>query len=146
MTLFTIGFTKKTAECFFELLGRNEMEILVDIRLNNKSQLAGFAKSEDLKYFLKKICNCSYVHCPEYAPTSDILEKYKSKNITWSDYELKYNKLMRERNAACMFRDRFVQYERICLLCSEETPQKCHRRLLAELIADTGKNILIKHL
>ena len=119
VTLFTIGFTKKPAEIFFELLRGNGIEILVDVRLNNKSQLAGFAKSEDIKYFLKKICSCSYIHCPEYAPTHELLEKYKAKNITWFDYELEYNKLMKERDSYRLFYDRFVQYEKVCLLCSE---------------------------
>ena len=83
MKLFTIGFTQKNAKQFFELLKANQIELLIDVRLNNKSQLAGFTKGNDLEYLLAEICDCQYKHCLEYAPTKEILDGYKKGNITW---------------------------------------------------------------
>ena len=97
MNLYTIGFTKKSARAFFELLKKIEIELLLDIRLNNKSQLAGFTKGDDLCYFLSEICNCKYRHCLEYAPTKDILDGYKKKNISWNEYEEMYTNLILKR-------------------------------------------------
>ena len=146
MTIYTIGFTQKTAEHFFQLLKEHQVQLLVDIRLNNKSQLAGFTKGEDLRYFLKEICGCGYIHCEEYVPTKEILDDYKKKRIDWDGYVSRFLPLMARRGAAKKFPERFTGYERVCLLCSEPTPEYCHRRLLAELIQEQAPDILVTHL
>ncbi len=146
MVLYTIGFTQKSAEQFFELIKENHIDMLVDIRLNNKSQLAGFTKGSDLRYFLEEICKCKYQHCIEYAPTKDILDSYKKKSISWDEYVSQYIPLMKKRNAAQSFVEKFAKYKAVCLLCSESTPEYCHRRLLAELIVADYPEITIKHL
>lgn len=140
MTLYTIGFTQKTAEHFFGLIKTNHIELLVDIRLNNKSQLAGFSKGEDLRFFLNEICNCKYEHCVEYAPTKDILDRYKKGKIDWSQYVSEYIPLMGSRKAPEKFLSKFSNIKNICLLCSEPTPERCHRRLLAEMIEKAAPN------
>lgn len=134
MNLFTIGFTQKSAQQFFNLIKSHNIDMLVDIRLNNKSQLAGFTKGDDLQYFLDEICNCKYQHCIEYAPTKELLDDYKKKKISWEDYVNTYIPLIIKRNGITKFVDRFDKYNNVCLLCSEAEPTQCHRRLLAELI------------
>ena len=146
MIVYTMGFTKKTARQFFEQINKNRIDILIDIRLNNKSQLAGFTKGEDLEFFLRKICNCDYEHCDEYAPTKEILDCYKKKIIELSEYEKRYIPLMERRNATTTFWNRFSKYQTVCLLCSEPTPEKCHRRLLAEMIARQFPEVVVKHI
>lgn len=146
MNLFTIGFTKKSAKDFFELIKLYEIDLLIDIRLNNKSQLAGFTKGNDLEYFLKEICNCKYKHCLEYAPTKEILDNYKKSKITWETYENEYYLLMNERNNFKDFYKNYISYKNICLLCSEPTPEYCHRRLAAEMILKYNENIVLKHI
>jgi len=146
VALYTIGFTKKIAKEFFTLINENSIDLLVDIRLNNKSQLAGFTKSDDLEYFLKEICNCAYIHCYEFAPTKEILDAYKRNEIDWEEYEVKYVALMKERGDYTRFVDRFSSYKGIVLLCSEPTADRCHRRLLAELIRGITPNLFIYHI
>ena len=150
MNLYTIGFTQKTAEQFFETLKEHRITLLVDVRLNNSSQLAGFTKSDSLPYFLKEICGASYLHIPEFAPTKEILDDYKKKKITWEDYEQKYSILMQnreERSGGCRnFTEAHKLHENIILLCSELTADKCHRRLAAELICKLNKEITLTHL
>jgi uncharacterized protein (DUF488 family) len=146
MTIYTIGFAQKNAKTFFELLKKNNIEIVVDIRLNNKSQLAGFTKGNDLSYFLGEICNCEYQHCIDFAPTKDILDNYKKKGATWSQYVEQFLPLMEKRKATELFLKMFGKYNNVCLLCSEPTPEQCHRRLLAELIQQKNSEVLIKHL
>ncbi len=146
MIIYTIGFTQKSAEQFFNLICENKIELLLDIRLNNKSQLAGFAKGNDLKYFLNKICDCAYEHCLEFAPTGNILEAYRKKAINWNEYEQLYTELMNKRQAHFRFTERFSKYQQIVLLCSEPTAKQCHRRLLSELIQNTAPDIIVKHL
>lgn len=145
MVLYTIGFTQKSAQQFFELIKSNNIDILVDIRLNNKSQLAGFTKGDDLRYFLHEICNCKYQHCIEYAPTKDILDNYKKKAIGWDEYVRQYLPLMQRRNSVQKFIDRFSAYQSVCLLCSEPTPEYCHRRLFAEMIVANCPDVTVKH-
>lgn len=142
--LFTIGFTKKKAEMFFGKLSDAGVEKLIDIRLNNVSQLAGFAKKNDLIYFLKKICNCDYTHKPLLAPTKEILDGYKKKVIDWSEYEKRFNDLLKERKAHTLVSS--SELHMACLLCSEPTPEKCHRRLVAEYLKNYFENIEIRHL
>ncbi len=144
MKTFTIGFTKKTAEQFFEALSRNGVKSLTDIRLNNKSQLAAFAKEEDLRYFLKKICAIEYRHLPQCAPTEELLKKYQKKEIDWKGYENEYNDLINKRNVAKLFDEGTL--DNTCFLCSEPTPEKCHRRLLVEYLKDHFPDIEIVHI
>ncbi len=146
MVLYTIGFTQKSAQQFFELIKSNNIDMLVDIRLNNKSQLAGFTKGDDLRYFLEEICNCKYQHCIEYAPTKDILDSYKKKTISWDEYVRQYIPLMQKRNAVQKFAERFATYRAVCLLCSEPTPEYCHRRLLSEMIVAEYPELTVKHI
>ena len=146
MILYTIGFTQKSAQQFFELIKANNIDMLVDIRLNNKSQLAGFTKGNDLQYFLEEICNCKYQHCIEYAPTKDILDSYKKKAISWDEYVKQYIPLMQRRNAVQKFTEKFAKFKAVCLLCSEPTPEHCHRRLLSEMIAGEHPEITVKHI
>ena len=142
--LFTIGFTKKTAEAFFGKLEKAGVKKIIDVRLNNVSQLAGFSKKNDLIYFLKKICECGYRHEPLLAPTKEILDSYKKKNISWTKYEKRFNVLLKEREAHALVRR--SELHRACLLCSEATPDNCHRRLVAEYLKNHFDNIEIAHL
>jgi uncharacterized protein (DUF488 family) len=150
MNLYTIGFTKKTAKQFFNTLKDNEIDLLLDVRLNNKTQLAGFTKGDDLAYFLREICQCAYEYKVEFAPTKDILEGYRDKKLLWSKYEQKYTELIRTRNSTNNICDKFCDiyshYKNIVLLCSEPTPDKCHRRLAAEAIKITNPDMCLKHL
>ena len=142
--LFTIGFTKKTAEAFFTRLSKADVKRLIDIRLNNVSQLAGFAKRDDLRYFLKTICNIDYIHKPELAPTRDILEEYKKNKGDWSVYEKRFMVLLSERKPEeSISRDMF---DNGCLLCSEDKPDNCHRRLVAEYLSEKWGNMEVIHL
>ena len=145
MQIYTMGFTKKSAEDFFGMIKNNRIEILIDIRLNNQSQLAGFTKGRDLKFFLKEICKCSYSHEIQFAPTKQILENYKKKIISWSEYELQYNELIRNRKSSDIFISKFKDYEKVLLLCSEPTSENCHRRLLAEYL-EKELGCVIKHI
>jgi len=142
--LFTIGFTKKNAKTFFTKLKKAEVKKLIDIRLNNVSQLAGFSKRDDLEYFLIELCECEYVHLPLLAPTKEILDSYKNKRISWTEYEKQFNDLLVMRKAHTFVKTSELQ--RACLLCSEPTPDKCHRRLVAEYLKHQFDNIEINHL
>lgn len=144
MNLYTIGFTKKRAEDFFGLLIKNNVKRLIDIRLNNKSQLAGFAKSEDLEFFLSKIGQIEYVYMPEFAPTNDLLDGYRKKLISWDEYEKQYNNLLTKKSV--LESKDFSIFDNACLLCSEPTAKQCHRRLAAEHIAKANEEINVIHL
>lgn len=134
MQVYTMGFTKKSAEDFFGLIKNNGVEMLIDVRLNNQSQLAGFTKGRDLAFFLREICKCSYSHEIQFAPTKMILDNYKKQVISWSEYEEEYNKLIKRRRVLDIFKDKYRSHESVLLLCSEPTPENCHRRLLAEYL------------
>ncbi|AVZ79478.1 hypothetical protein C3497_08530 [Zoogloeaceae bacteirum Par-f-2] len=127
MKLFTIGFTKKSAEAFFTKLKLSGAKRVVDVRLNNVSQLAGFAKRNDLEFFLREICHMDYVHVPELAPTQDILDEYKKNKGDWAVYEQKFLELMRKREIEKRVDPAVIADG--CLLCSEDKPHHCHRRL-----------------
>ncbi|MCZ0933269.1 MAG: DUF488 domain-containing protein [Oligoflexia bacterium] len=130
--VFTIGFTKKTADVFFEKLKQSKAKRIVDVRLNNVSQLAGFAKKNDLIYFLKEIAGMDYVHLPDMAPTKDILDEYKKNKGDWSLYEYKFMELMEKR---CIEKQDIKNIiHQGCLLCSEHEPNYCHRRLVIEYL------------
>jgi len=146
MNIYTIGFTQKNAKTFFETIKKNNINLLIDIRLNNKSQLAGFSKGEDLQYFLPTICNCEYLYCPEFAPDTETLDLYKGKKISWNEYEVRYTKLINERNVVKQFFSRFNKYNNMVLLCSEPTAEQCHRRLLANMIKSELKEVKIINL
>ena len=144
MKIFTIGFTKKSAEQFFTRLRQPGLLRLVDARLNNVSQLAGFAKKNDLKFFLREICNIDYVHLPELAPTQDILDAYKKDSGDWSTYEKQFLALMAARRVEATLDRKLIAGG--CLLCSEATPEHCHRRLVAEYLREKWNDVEILHL
>jgi uncharacterized protein (DUF488 family) len=144
MTIYTIGFTKKSAEEFFTLLKNSGAKRLVDVRLNNSSQLAGFSKRDDLQFFLRAICGMDYLHLPELAPTQEMLDAYKSKQVDWAAYEAQFLALMAERKM-----EETVAREVLdgaVLLCSEPKPERCHRRLVAEYFQQRWGAVEIVHL
>lgn len=146
MRLYTIGFTQKSAEEFFSLLRDNRIERLVDIRLRPSGQLAGFAKQEDLPYFLRALSSgCQYTHLPLLAPTKEILEDYR-KDGDWLRYVERFESLMDERHIPFSLGREMFDSERCCLLCSEALPEKCHRRLVAERLASFWQDVEIVHL
>ena len=142
--LFTIGFTKKTAREFFTLLCEAGVRRVVDIRLNNASQLAGFTKKDDLEFFLREIGGIDYVHRPDLAPTEEILAGYKKKVIGWPEYERQFNALLVERHIETLVSPQ--EMDMACLLCSEPTAAQCHRRLVAEYIQHIWPGVIITHL
>ena len=144
MSVFTIGFTKKSAKTFFEMLRASGVKRVVDVRLNNVSQLAGFAKKDDLAYFLRAICDIDYVHLPELAPTQQMLDEYKKLKGDWKTYELRFLDLMKERRIEQTVARTLI--ENGCLLCSEDKPHHCHRRLVAEYLEQRWGDLEIKHL
>jgi len=143
--IYTIGFTKKKAEYFFEKLKKAGVKRVVDVRLNNVSQLAGFAKKDDLIYFLKQLGGVDYVHFPELAPTKDILDAYKKQKGDWSTYEREFIELMERRHIENKIPKEVLNEG--CLLCSEDKPHHCHRRLVAEYLSKKwDEEVEIKHL
>jgi uncharacterized protein (DUF488 family) len=144
MKIFTIGFTKTTAENFFARLKRSGAKRIVDVRLNNVSQLAGFAKQNDLRFFLREICGMDYVHLPALAPTQDILDEYKKNKGDWGVYEHKFLQLMQQREVEKRIDPALVAEG--CLLCSEDKPHHCHRRLVAEYLKRHWGGLEIEHL
>lgn len=146
MNIYTIGFTKKSAEEFFETLHNQDIKLLIDTRINNVSQLAGFAKGKDLEYFLRKTYGIFYSYRPDFAPTKELLKDWRDKKISWNEYELRYNTLIENRATYKRFMNDFKDFENVCILCSEATPEHCHRRLLCELIKRDNPEVEIKHL
>ena len=142
--LFTTGFTKINAQSFFSQLRRYRVKKLIDIRLNAASQLSGFAKRDDLKFFLKELCDCAYRHIPEFAPTRVLLNAYKKKQMDWAEYEHRFNKLIMERKIETLISP--DELDHACLLCSEAKPEYCHRRLAAEYLENKFQNIEMVHL
>lgn len=143
--LYTIGFTKKSAEDFFELLKNNNIKTIVDVRISNSSQLAGFAKGNDLIYFLKQICGIGYRHIVDFAPTKELLSDYRAGKVDWKEYERIFNDLMIRRSINKRYN--VANFDKCCFLCSEETPEMCHRRLLAEhLKQQNPEEVRIVHL
>lgn len=145
MEIYTIGFAKKSAEAFFGALRKAGIKRLVDIRLNNTSQLAGFTKRDDLKFFLKELCNSEYIHEPLLAPTQEILDSFKKKNISWQEYEQRFLELMAERKIEEKI-DRSLFNGPTVLLCSEPKADRCHRRLVLEYLQNNWGNLKIMHL
>ena len=134
MSFYTIGFTHKTAEAFFEGLRHYQIDTVIDVRLNNTSQLASFAKFPDIQYFLKEIIGVSYFHDKTFAPTDDLLKRYRQKKTSWAEYKLEFEEIMRSRNIDTYIRSYYaeMQNQNLCFLCSEATADECHRRLVAQ--------------
>ena len=144
MKLCTIGFTSKGAEEFFARLRKAGVKRVVDVRLNNTGQLAGFSKRDDLKFFTKEILGAEYVHLPILAPTQQMLDEYKKEKRGWEVYEENFLKLMKEREI-----EKNVEREVLddaCLLCSEDKPHQCHRRLVAEYLQGKWDSVQVDHL
>ncbi|MBN1343230.1 MAG: DUF488 domain-containing protein [Phycisphaerae bacterium] len=144
IVICTIGFAKKNARQFFGLLSEAGVRRVVDIRLNNVSQLAGFTKRPDLEFFLAEIGGVDYVHCPELTPPKELLDGYRKKEIAWEDFERRFNDVLAERRV-----ESAVAPERMhmgCLLCSEPEPVRCHRRLVAEYLQRHWDGVRIQHL
>ncbi len=143
MKLFTIGFTKTTAENFFRRLKMSGAKKLVDVRLNNVSQLSGFAKRDDLRYFTKEICGIPYQHDQKLAPTKEMLDGYKKSHGLWGDYEKDFLNLIAGRHIEDIEK---ATLDGSCLLCSEDKPHHCHRRLVAEYLKGKWGEVEILHL
>jgi len=144
MKLFTIGFTNKKAQAFFEKLRDAGVKRVVDVRLNNVSQLAGFSKKDDLKYFLHAIASIDYVHMPDLAPTQELLDCYKKQKGDWAVYERDFLGLMRQRRIESTIPKSLL--EECCLLCSEDKPLHCHRRLVAQYLQEHWGGIEVQHI
>jgi uncharacterized protein (DUF488 family) len=143
--IYTIGFTRKTAAEFFGALRRAGIRRLIDVRLNNTSQLAGFTKRDDLRYFLEAICGAAYQHEPLLSPTEEILDGYKKKAISWEEYEGRFRALLEERRVEETALRQWFEPAAV-LLCSEPTAEHCHRRLVAEYLAAKWGDVRIVHL
>lgn len=142
--IFTIGFTQTSAEDFFECLSKAGVRKIIDVRLNNQSQLSGFAKRKDLQYFLSSVAGIGYEHELSLAPTSDLLDGYRQRKLTWGDYETAFTNLIRQRAIESTFDP--ATLDGACLLCSEHRPHRCHRRLVAEHFKSAWPNVEIEHL
>ncbi|MBN1942722.1 MAG: DUF488 domain-containing protein [Phycisphaerae bacterium] len=142
--LFTVGFAGKSAEEFFGLLRQYEIRRVIDARLFNRSQLAGFAKRDDLAYFLRSLCNASYVHRMEFAPTKALLNDYKKGVVTWDDYEKRYKEILAQRQPQQGLTPDELNHA--CLLCAEAESHHCHRRLAAEYLQHAWPSIAIRHI
>jgi len=145
MEIYTIGFARKPAREFFGALRRAGIQQVLDVRLNNTSQLAGFTKRDDLAFFLQELCGAAYLHEPLLAPTKEILKAFKKKQITWQEYETHFVALLRERKVEGKL-DRAFFERPTALLCSEPTAEHCHRRLVAEYLERQWQNMTITHL
>lgn len=144
--LYTIGFTQKTAETFFKLLIENDVKTVLDIRLNNTSQLAGFSKYPDIEFFLSNLCEIEYIHDDYFSPEENTLKRYKSKEITWDRYVNEFNNTMNLRKIGEYILNKYADKDNLCLLCSEPTAKNCHRRLVADYFKEQFTDVEIKHL
>lgn len=145
MEIYTIGFTKKSAAEFFETLKRAGIRRLVDVRLKNRSQLAGFTKAGDLQYFLQQICGAEYRHEPILSPTKEILDAYQKKQMPWEVYREAFLDLLTRREVETALDRRGFDLPTV-LLCSEPDAEHCHRRLAAEYLAAKWGDVKIVHL
>jgi len=144
MKIFTIGFTKKSARDFFGKLKQPGIRRLLDVRLNNVSQLAGFTKKDDLKFFTEAISGIGYVHLPQLAPTQEMLNTYRKAKGGWPNYEKQFLELMSQRKIETELQRDVIDGG--CLLCSEEKPEHCHRRLVAEYLSNRWGDVEIEHI
>ncbi len=145
MEVYTIGFTQKTAAEFFGILRRAGIKRLLDVRLNNSSQLASFTKRDDLPFFLSELCGAEYLHEPLLAPTQEMLDAYKKQKGSWQDYELRFLALMAQRQIETRLRPEMFAVPTV-LLCSEATAEQCHRRLVLEYLRERWGGLNIVHL
>jgi uncharacterized protein (DUF488 family) len=143
--ILTIGFTQKSAERFFGLLGSNDVQVVVDIRLHPDGQLAGFAKRADLPFFLRQLAGCEYRHEPLLAPSEEILKEYRN-DRDWGRYVRRFEALMDERHVPDALDRSLFEWSDCCLLCSEATPEQCHRRLVAERMVRDWPDVEVVHL
>ena len=146
MEIFTVGFTKTTAREFFGKLNSARIQRLVDVRLNNTSQLASYAKRDDLEYFLETLCSAQYIHEPILAPSQEMLDTYKKQKGVWADYERRFLALMAERKIEEELNPADFENSRSVLLCSEDTAENCHRRLVVEYLQTKWPNVEAVHL
>jgi uncharacterized protein (DUF488 family) len=144
-TIYTIGTTQKPLERFIRLLQKAGVDAVIDVRLRNTSQLAGFAKRDDLAFLLRQGFNIEYEHHPELAPTPEILDAYKAEG-DWPAYEREFLPLLAERDAGTIGQELLARYRSPCLLCAEPTPDRCHRRLVAEWWAEHIHDVEVVHL
>ena len=146
MAIYTAGFAAWTAEQFFGALKKHGVSNLVDVRLNNTSQLASFAKKRDLEFFLRELCNVPYFHEPLLAPTASLLRAYRKKEITWEEYENNFNLLIKERRGEEKVSRELFSVNPV-VLCSEHKPDQCHRRLAVDYLnSQWGYNVEVVHL
>ena len=144
MELFTIGFAGKSAEQFFTALVKHGVRKVIDVRLNNVSQLAGFTKKNDLKYFLRVIANIEYEYLPQLAATKELMDGFRQGKIAWKDYEATYLALLEERQVLKTLKPE--DFDKACLLCSEAEPEHCHRRLAAEWLKGKWRGMEVRHI
>jgi uncharacterized protein (DUF488 family) len=145
MKVYSIGFTKKTAAEFFTALRQAEIRRLLDVRLHNASQLAGFTKRENLPFFLNELCGADYLHEPFLTPAPDLLEGYRKKRISWQEYEPRFRSTLADRAVEKKI-DKTLFHIPTVLLCSEVTATRCHRRLILEYLQEKWGGIDIVHL
>lgn len=142
--IFTIGFAGKSAEQFFTILAEADIQRVLDVRLHNSSQLAGYTKHTDLPFFLKSIVEAEYVHLPAFAPTKQLLHGYKKGEVAWHEYEREYQAILERRRPHLELNTGDLDHG--CLLCAEPTADRCHRRLAAEYLQQVWPDLLITHL
>jgi uncharacterized protein (DUF488 family) len=143
--IYTIGFTKKSARRFFEQLRQAGIRKLIDVRISNTSQLAGFTRRDDLAYFTDSILGATYVHEPKLAPTPELLRSYRKREIDWGEFESQFLKLLSDRKVEVLLSEEFFSGPSV-LLCSEPTADRCHRRLILEYLGRRWQRITAIHL
>ena len=146
MKIYTIGYTKKSAEEFFGALGNHGIERVVDVRLKNTSQLAGFTKKQDLEYFLDRILGIEYCHLEFLAPTPELMKAYRDSGEDWDLYVAEFSRLLEERDVLSRLDPECFSEKRSCLLCSEPEAERCHRRLVAEHLQEAWPDVELVHL
>lgn len=146
MEIYTIGHSRKSAEQFFNLLENHGIERLLDVRLKNTSQLSGFAKKKDLEFLLRRLLDTEYHHLDFLAPTSELRKAYRESGEDWDSYAREFSTLLEERKILEKLDRDFFAQKKCCLLCSEPTPESCHRRLVAEYLQESWPDVEIVHL
>ncbi len=134
--------SRKSAEEFFNKINENEIELVLDVRLHNHSQLLGFTKGTDLEYFLDKISSCKYVHDEIFCQTEKVLNEYRKKIITWEDFEKSYSELIEKRDMISLFNQKYGSFNNVLILCSGKSPETCHGRLLAKKLANKPEDLI----
>lgn len=144
IVIFTMGASKKDAATFFATLREAGVRRVLDVRLRNQSALGGFTRGRNLEYFLKTLLALEYVHRPDLAPTKELLEGYREKQIDWSEYERRFAEILAQRRPEeALARE---ELDGACLLCSEPKPDRCHRRLVAEHLGRAWSGVEVRHL